>query len=105
MSNIINSQLANDNYAPESSYVVDSEAFVRVEFGSINLPSFPVINAVLIEFHSGSIYLYVGVPNDVYSVLMATVARHISSQGRVRVGSAFNQLLFNSFPSYARLHQ
>lgn len=100
----MNSQTANDNYSPEYSFVVNSAAFVRVEFGSINLPSFPNINAILVEFHSGATYLYVAVPNDVYAMLLGAVGRHIATDGHVRVGGLFSNVLFNHYASYARLN-
>jgi len=100
-----NAQDINNNYAPATSHVVTSQAFTRVEFGTINLPSFPSINAVLVEFHGGQTYLYVGVPEALYLTLQAAVTMHIQTSGEYRLGSLFATSLFNSFPSYARLHQ
>jgi hypothetical protein len=100
-----NAQDINNNYNASNYYVVRSSAFTRVEFGSIQLPSFPVINAVLVEFHGGATYLYVGVPEALFLTLQAAVVTHVQTEGEYRLGNLFATSLFNSFPSYARLHQ
>ncbi len=91
------------NYNESRSYVVRSDAFVRVSFGSIALDGFSTL-AVLVEFHGGIEYIYLGVSEELYNELEALVIRHCEN-GDVRVGSYFARNLFNGYRGYARVQR
>lgn len=94
----------SNGYSELRSYEVQSSMITRVEFGSINLTSFPELPAILIRFTSGSEYLYVGVPNDLYNTFERICQANVEGSTYGSIGYWFNRNL-RSLPTYARLHQ
>lgn len=101
----MNNEPQVDNLSNSTSYVVNSRAFVRADFGTVNLPSMPESLAIMIEFHGGQEYVYLAVPARLYNALEQACIAHEASGGQSRVGNIFSTQLFNSYPCYARIHQ
>lgn len=92
------------NYTNGTSYTVNSAAMLRVDFGSIDLPSMGQTNAILVEFRGGYEYIYLCVPQALYEELESNCVAHCESNGGVRLGALFNEQLFRNYPFYARIH-